>query len=73
MSEMIERVANAIEDASDGLVIHSGERLARAAIRAMLEPTETMLEAALVATREQGAPDTSGGAAYRAAISAALT
>lgn len=47
--------------------------LGRAAVAAMLEPTEEMLVGILRTTRHQGAPDTAGSAAYRAGIRAALS
>lgn len=48
MSEMVERVTNAIYDAmdiADSLAVPEAERYARAAIKAMREPTEAMKEA----------------------------
>jgi len=80
MSEVIERVVRAIEtemqrvhDSSGGILCASPEQLARAAIAALREPTEAMLEAGLEAHYD---PDDwrirELGTTWRAMIDAAL-
>lgn len=54
MSEMVERVANAIfnaMDATDGLYGTAAEKYARAAIEAMREPTTPMIDASVAIDR----------------------
>lgn len=80
MSEMIERVARAMRDADyrHGVLWEEYKPLARAAIKAMREPTEAMVEAGINALCDCEAPVPISGrrevvtAIYRAKIDAAL-
>jgi len=77
VSEMIERVARAIfeaMDVSDGLDGISAERYARAAIEAIMEPTQAMYVAGLDVTVASCAYDSADEREiYQAMIKAALS
>lgn len=80
MNEMIDRVARAIEGALPNQMKHLGPLLARAAIEALADPTDAMIEAAGVAAygpafSDPTVPNTGPGSfreAARAGIVAAI-
>lgn len=78
MSEMVERVASAIWDATrdsldfESLSAWASEAAARAAIKAMREPTRVMLEAEQACPRFDSPGSTNPDDVWRAMIDAIL-